>query len=102
MRVNPAIRGHAIQFAVADVAPSTEPLPAIPVSTAIERTLRRHPMICPRATREVAEAADFHPLIAAAVLAFKQHYPLVLSPDMIWLTILQGVAQHVQNHAAKL
>jgi len=47
----------------------------------------------------VVEGGDFHPLIAAAALAYKQHYPLVLSPDMIWLTVLQGVAQHINNNA---
>ena len=40
--------------------------------------------------------------IAATHFAFSQHRPLVLSPDMIWVTILQGLAQHVKNHAEKL
>jgi hypothetical protein len=33
-----------------------------------------------------------HPLIAAAHLAFSQHRPLLLSPDVIWVTIVQGLA----------
>jgi hypothetical protein len=37
-----------------------------------------------------------HPLIAAAHLAFSQHRPLILSPDAIWVTIAQGVAQHLR------
>src|ERR1700722_2509105 len=37
-----------------------------------------------------------HPLIAAAHLAFSQHRPLVLTPDIIWVTIVQGLAQHVR------
>jgi pSer/pThr/pTyr-binding forkhead associated (FHA) protein len=37
-----------------------------------------------------------HPLIAAAHVAFSQHRPLVLSPDVIWVTIVQGFAQHVR------
>ena len=32
-------------------------------------------------------------------LAFSQHLPLALTPDVIWLTIAQGFAQHVNNHA---
>ncbi len=36
-----------------------------------------------------------NPLVVAAKLAHGEHRPLVLSPDMIWLTILQGVAAHV-------
>jgi hypothetical protein len=43
-----------------------------------------------------------HPLIAATHLAFSQHRPLVLSPDMIWLTLLQGFARHVKNNAESL
>ena len=37
--------------------------------------------------------------MAAVALAFAQHRPLVLSPDAVWLTIAQGVAQHVRLHA---
>jgi hypothetical protein len=44
----------------------------------------------------------FHPLIAATHLAFSQHRPLVLSPDMIWITIVQGLAQHIKINAEKL
>lgn len=43
-----------------------------------------------------------HPLLAAVGLAFAQHRPLVLSPDAVWLTIAQGVAQHVRLHAEAL
>jgi hypothetical protein len=41
-------------------------------------------------------------LLAAVHLAFSQHRRLCLSPDMIWLTILQGFARHVRLHAAEL
>lgn len=37
-----------------------------------------------------------HALLGAARLAFAEHLPLVLRPDDIWLTIVQGFAQHVQ------
>ena len=30
------------------------------------------------------------------------HYPLTLSPDMLWAVILQGLAQHVKNNAERL
>jgi hypothetical protein len=43
-----------------------------------------------------------HPLLAAVHVAFSEHRPLVLSPDAIWLTIAQGVAQHVRLHAEAL
>jgi hypothetical protein len=41
----------------------------------------------------------FHPVIDAVHLAFSDHRPLVLSPDAIWLTIVQGFAHHLQENA---
>lgn len=43
-----------------------------------------------------------HALIWAVHLAFSQHRPLILSPDMIWVTILQGLALHIRNHSELL
>jgi len=36
-----------------------------------------------------------HPLLRCAHLAFSRHRPMALSPDDIWLTIIQGVTQHL-------
>lgn len=36
-------------------------------------------------------------LVGAVHVAFSQHLPLTLSPDLIWLAIAQGFAQHIQN-----
>jgi hypothetical protein len=43
-----------------------------------------------------------HALIEAVHTAFAEHRPLSLSPDMLWITIMQGVAQHVHNNPAGL
>lgn len=48
------------------------------------------------------ETSGLHPLMAAVHLAFSEHRPLVLSPDAIWLTIAQGVAQHIRLNADRL
>lgn len=50
----------------------------------------------------VSGTPPYHALFFAAHVAFVEHRPLVLSPDIIWLTILQGVAQHVHLHAERL
>ena len=34
--------------------------------------------------------------------AFYGHHPLILSPDVIWLTIAQGLANHIDQNAKKL
>ena len=45
------------------------------------------------------ERTFVHPLIDAVHRAFSDHRPLVLSPDSIWLTIVQGFAHHLQENA---
>jgi hypothetical protein len=50
----------------------------------------------------VMAAPSTHPLLDAVHVAFAQHRPLALSPDAVWLTIAQGVAQHVKLHAEAL
>lgn len=42
-----------------------------------------------------------NPLIAAVYLSFARHFPLILSPDVIWNTILQGVSTHVSKDPEK-
>ncbi len=51
--------------------------------------------------RLVANVAK-HPVIEALHLSFAGHRPLCLSPDMVWLLICQGVAQHLNLHAERL
>ena len=38
-----------------------------------------------------------HPFVGAVHQAYADHRPLVLSPDMFWLLVTQGLAQHI-NH----
>lgn len=48
--------------------------------------------------------AGFHrnSFVGAVHAAYDMHYPLVLSPDMIWLCVAQGFAIHVNKNAEKL
>jgi hypothetical protein len=50
----------------------------------------------------VLEPDGVHPLLSAVGRAFAEHRPLVLSPDAVWLTIAQGMAQHIRLHADEL
>jgi hypothetical protein len=45
--------------------------------------------------KDVVAGVYFHPVVAAVHLAFNDHRPLVLSPDIIWLLIAQGFAHHI-------
>lgn len=46
--------------------------------------------------------AGFHPFVAALHTAYANHYPLVISPDMIWLLITQGFATHINQHPEEM
>jgi hypothetical protein len=45
---------------------------------------------------------SFHPVVAAIHRAYQDHRPLCLSPDIIWLLISQGFANHVNANAEAL
>ena len=38
-------------------------------------------------------------LISGLVLAYKNHYPITISPDMIWLLILQGYSRFMEKYS---
>ena len=60
-------------------------------------------LLCPVGTRSVnAWSNNWNPLVDAVHVAFSRHLPLLLSPDMIWLTILQGFSHHVRENAESL
>lgn len=50
----------------------------------------------------IIEEGHANGFIAAVTSAFKDHYPLRLRPQHIWLLILQGIATHVDVHHEQL
>ncbi len=46
--------------------------------------------------------AHTNPLMEAIYVAYAQHRPLVISPDMIWLTIAQGLTIHIKENSEEL
>lgn len=45
---------------------------------------------------------DFHGLFSAVSWAYNDHHPLVISPDMLWLVIEQGMGVHINHNAEQL
>ncbi|KAA6348098.1 hypothetical protein EZS27_004447 [termite gut metagenome] len=43
-----------------------------------------------------------HPVLQGFLMAYQEHRPLTISPDIIWLLINQGFARHVVNNAEAL
>jgi hypothetical protein len=89
-------------FAVDDVSVRAEALPTEKVKRSVERLLGTPVEACDSYTADVVRQPGFHTLLAAADLAYRRHLPLVLTPDAIWLTVAQGFARHLNNHAATL
>lgn len=92
-------------FAVADVSPPLAPCPELPYPAALQRLLSVAPAdleSCSRYHGTLVDTAPSHPLIAALHLAFAEHRPLVLTPDVIWLTLTHGLARHVERYADEL
>lgn len=40
-----------------------------------------------------------HPFLIGTLIAYQEHRPFVISPDIIWLLISQGFARHISNNA---
>ncbi|MBS0202167.1 MAG: DUF4419 domain-containing protein [Planctomycetes bacterium] len=94
--------GHSTTFRVHSVEPASTLLPTTKLPGAISLLLGNHGRrndtrleSCCDYTTSVITGVVSHPLIAATHQAFSEHRSLVLSPDMLWLAILQGIAQHV-------
>ncbi len=97
-------------FAVSDVSPATTPLTEVPYKEAVEALLKtatpyegaRSVEACARYHGHLIAGVPFHPVVAAAHRAFMDHRPLCLSPDIIWLMIIHGVANHINVNADAL
>ncbi|NUT04955.1 MAG: DUF4419 domain-containing protein [Hamadaea sp.] len=87
-----------ITFAVDDVTPAAQPLPTTPMRDEFPDALA----IGGDPDLLVLPTNGVHPLLRAVGQAFADHRPLVLSPDAVWLTITQGVAQHIRLHSDEL
>ncbi|GAA1595547.1 hypothetical protein GCM10009678_91920 [Actinomadura kijaniata] len=81
-----------------DVVPAAEVLPTVPLGDLFPEAM----VLGGDPALPVLQPDGVHPLLSAVGRAFADHRPLVLSPDAVWLTILQGLAQHVRLHAEEL
>jgi hypothetical protein len=107
-------------FDVEAVTAATTPCPEVSFKEGVEALLVRPPKLqrwdesprpprpkwpveaCSRYHGRLLEGVEFHPVVAAVQWAFDCHHPLILSPDVIWLMVAQGVANHVNANAEDL
>lgn len=90
-------------FEVSNVHRASAPLPEVSYREAVEAQLTQGPVeACCKYHGRLVSGVPFHPVVAAVHRAFMDHRPLTLSPDTIWLMIIQGVANHINAHAEEL
>ena len=92
-----------IRFRVDDVEAAVDRLPTVFARSQFERVLTT-PLLAfsHDETFETIADGEIHPLALAVHAAFSEHRSLQLTPDIIWLTIAQGFAQHINNNAEEL
>ena len=91
-------------FAVDRVSPATQPLPR---GRFEELLVNRTGGVKPESYSSpigvpVERFMGVNAFVAAVNEAYANHYPLVLTPDAIWMCIAQGLAQHINANAEKL
>lgn len=89
-------------FAVSNVVPATEPLPTASYLRAVADFLGSPVEACSRYHGTLVASIRAHPLIGALHAGFATHRPVSLSPDIIWLTLCQGFAHHVNANSEAL
>ena len=89
-------------FLVSDVIPATEPLETTACHAAVSRFLQGTIESCSCYHGQLLDDTRSHPLIETLHTAFATHRPVELSPDIIWLTLTQGLARHVNKNAEQL
>jgi hypothetical protein len=92
-----------IRFCVDEVESSQTRLTVQVAKSQLEKSFQRRLLAFSHDdTFQVIEGDEIHPLVLAVHAAFSEHRPLLLSPDIIWITLAQGFAQHINNHAETL
>jgi hypothetical protein len=99
-------------FAVADVEPASQLLNEAPYAEVLPKPMQdsteRPIESYSRETRPLVRLSGWRQdefgngLLRAVNMAYDDHRPLALSPDMIWLAIAQGVAAHINADAEAL
>ena len=92
-------------FAVDGVQKPATPLATADPQAAITRKLRVTPesyFSYPESLNPVEAEVTKNSFVGAVHAAYDNHYPLVLSPDMIWQCVVQGFAIHVNKNAETL
>jgi len=83
---------------VSDIPVAENLIEEISVISAFERMLERKVESCSNFLEKII-LSPYHAFLHSSHIAYDEHRPLVISPDILWLTIIQGVSIHINNNA---
>ena len=104
-RLIPIARMDHTTFHVDKVERATKRLQRSTVDEAVKKRILVQCEAVFYTSREIVDVAHFeldNRFIATVHIAYSEHYPLVLTPDVIWMCIAQGFATHVNCNSEKL
>lgn len=93
---------QSITFTVDNVKPSEDRLDECYAYEGLVELAGREAIACSGYTDMVVKDVKYNSLVYAVHLAYAGHRPLVISPDMVWLAIAQGIKQHILLYAEEL
>ena len=89
-------------FAVINVEDAAEALSECYLRDGVARLVGTDVEECADSSARVVDDVAYNPFVYAVHLAYAGHGRLVISPDMLWLTIAHGIAQHIKLNAESL
>lgn len=87
-----------ISFELFDVEPASVPSQTVSTRNAVETLINGPVESCSHLLSKCLKGVSTNPLLTAAAICHAEHRPLALSPDAIWLTILQGFSIHLEEN----
>jgi len=104
------LKPHEITFGVDPVKVNSTYLPELSYQDILQRrfgnlesySIKRKTLVDIKLHSNGINCSEMHSLIATLWFCYRDHRPLVLSPDMIWLLICNGFARHVELNQENL
>ena len=96
-----------VRVLVDDVVRAEEPLEVAPAGEVLAWVNERQTrgaleLLAVSASDELVRCYGVNPFFWAIEVAYQEHRPLVLTPDAFWLTIAQGLSQHIALNEERL
>ncbi|OHT06438.1 hypothetical protein TRFO_25552 [Tritrichomonas foetus] len=89
---------HKITLELEELAPPEGPLNTLKPEDIINKYSHA---FCSSLKNDLAMTGD-HPVLDGFVRAYTEHRPITISPDILWLLIVQGFSYHVEYNSEQL